>query len=157
MRRKHASLKDVLRNVLPAGVKERVYSVELIRKRWAEVVGHELARRSEPEALSEGVLTVRVLDPVWGKMIYRLQDRIIPALNRAVGTSLVRLINFTRRSQLRSSATPEERVEPAPETTRAPAERLVEAAKSIEDDELRELVLRSATHYLGAREKRRRG
>ena len=129
-----------------------MYSVELIYQRWAEVVGHELARRSEPEALSQGVLTVRVTDPVWGKMIYKLQDRIIPTLNRAVGSSLVRRINFTKRSRLERPPPENERQERPPEAVEPPP-LVVEAAAAIEEPELRELVLRSAAHYLNAQQK----
>ena len=126
--------------------------MELIHKRWAEVVGQELARRSEPEALSQGVLTVRVIDPVWGKEIYTLQDRIIPALNRAVGSSLVRRINFTKRSRLERPPPENERQERQPEAVEPPP-LLVEAAAAIEEPELRELVLRSAAHYLNAQQR----
>ena len=129
-----------------------MYSVELIYQRWAEVVGHELARRSEPEALSQGVLTVRVTDPVWGKMIYKLQDRIIPTLNRAVGSSLVRRINFTKRSRLERPPPENEPQERPPEAVEPPP-LVVEAAAAIEEPELRELVLRSAAHYLNAQQK----
>ena len=148
------SLKELLKQVLPAGARERVYSVELIHKRWAEVVGVELARRSEPEALSEGVLTVRVIDPVWGKMIYKLQDRIIPALNRAVGSSLVRRINFTKRSRFERPLPEVERQEPGAEREAVePPPLVVAAAAAIEEPELRELVLRSAAHYLNAQQR----
>jgi len=146
------SLKELLKQVLPAGARERVYSVELIQKRWAGVVGHELARRSEPEALSQGVLTVRVTDPVWGKMIYKLQDRIIPTLNRAVGSSLVRRINFTKRSRLEHPPPDPERQEREPEAVEPPA-LVVAAAATIEEPDLRQLVLRSAAHYLNAQKR----
>jgi hypothetical protein len=148
-------LKEVLQRVLPAGARERVFSVELIKKRWAEAVGAELARRSEPETLSQGVLTVRVIDPVWGKMIYKLQGRIIPKLNRALGSTLVRRINFTKRSRLegvtsRAHEPVEDREPPEPPPG------IVEAAGGIEEPELKELVLRSAANYLRARERRRK-
>lgn len=150
MRQRQVPIKDLLKQVLPAGARERVYSVELVHRRWAEAVGHELALRSEPEALCEGVLTVRVTDPVWGKMIYKLQDRIIPALNRAMGSSLVRRINFTRKSRLERA--PKEASGKARERDDAVVpESLVEAASGIEDAELRGLVLRSAANYLAAR------
>ncbi len=152
-------MKELLKQVLPAPARERVYSVELVHKRWAEVVGLELARRSEPEALSQGVLTVRVTDPVWGKMIYKLQDRIIPALNRAVGSSLVRRINFTKRSRLEHPPPENDRQEREPEAVEAPP-LVVEAAAAIEEPDLRQLVLRSAAQYLNAQQceklKRRR-
>ena len=155
MRRKESSLKEVLKLALPASARERVYSVALVEKRWAQVVGNELARRAKPEALSQGVLTVRVTDPVWGKMIHRLQGRIVPALNRAIGTNLVRRINFTKRSRLLHPP-PVAPLPPAESEPLVPPARITEAAESIADPELRELVVRSAAHYLKAREQRRR-
>lgn len=155
MRKKHSSLKDVLRHALPSNVKERVYSVELVARRWSDVVGKELGRRSEPEALSGGVLTVRVTDAVWGKMIYRLQDRIVPRLNRAVGMSLVQRINFTKRSQLQGLPQGPAEHTSEREPLVPPAE-LSELASGIQDAELRELVLQSAARYLRAKEQRGR-
>lgn len=149
MHRRETSLKAVLQQALPKGARERIYDVELIHRRWEEVVGVELARRSEPEALSRGVLTVRVTDPVWGRMIFKLQDRIIPALNRAVGATLVRRINFTRRSRLeRGFQDPAPPVRELEDVT--PPAAVVEAASAIEEPELKELVVRTATHYLSA-------
>ena len=155
MRPKQNSLKEVLRVALPPEIKERIYSVDLVGRRWADVVGRELAERSEPEALDRGVLTVRVTDASWGKTIYRLQHRIIPSLNRALGTNLVRRINFTKRSRLagRASATPD--TKPSPEPSAPPAG-LVERAAEIRDPELRDVVLQSAARYLSAKQQRRR-
>ena len=148
-------LKDVLRHALPKVAKEHVYSVALVTRRWVDVVGRELARRSEPEALSEGVLTVRVIDVVWGQMIYRLQDRIVPKLNKAIGMTLVRRINFTKRSHLQGL--PEVEVKDVGERTPlVPPAGLNASASGIEDPDLRELVLQSAARYLKAKEQRRR-
>ena len=119
-----------------------------------DVVGRELARRSEPEALSQGVLTVRVTDVVWGQMIYRLQNRIVPKLNRAIGTTLVRRINFTKRSRLHGL--PRTEVEEVGERAPlVPPAELTAPASGIEDSDLRELVLQSAARYLKAKERRR--
>src|SRR3990172_4466672 len=85
MRADRAVLAELLERALPPAARGRVYSVALVEKRWASVVGPEIARRSEPETLENGVLTVRVMDPAWGKMILKLQGRIVPALNRALG------------------------------------------------------------------------
>ena len=148
------ALGDILKGVLPAGARERIYSTQLIEKRWEEIVGYELARRSEPEALLDGVLTVRVTDVAWGKMFYRLQGRIVPAINKAVGSRLVKRINFTKRSQLERPMGPKRVVEPR--DTSPPPAAVIEAASAIEEPELKELVLRSAAHYLSAQEKRRR-
>ena len=155
MRRDHVLLKDILRHALPKVAKEHVYSVALVTRRWRDVVGQELARRSEPEALSEGVLTVRVIDVVWGQMIYRLQNRIVPKLNRAIGMTLVRRINFTKRSRLHGLPQTEVK-EVGERTPLVPPAELSALASGIEDPDLRELVLQSAARYLKAKERRRR-
>ena len=133
-----------------------MYSLPLVEKRWAEVVGQEIARRSEPEALENGVLTVRVTDPAWGKMISRLQARIVPALNRAVGKGLVRRINFIRRERLLKPVAEEAPRAEASVAPGPPPESVMRASDGISDEELRETVRKSAALYLRAREERQR-
>jgi hypothetical protein len=155
VRRNRTLLAEILESALPSKVSERVFSVDLVAKKWASAVGEDLARRSEPEALSHGVLTVRVTDAAWGKMIARLQERIIPALNRALGKRMIRRINFTKRERLLRPETEvahSRKRQPLP----APPESIVRAAESIPDPELRRLVGESAARYLSAREERRR-
>ena len=154
MRRRHVTLAEILKRALPEEARKHLYSVEMIEARWPQVVGDELARRSEPELLSGGVLTVRVTDAVWGRMILKLSGRILPALNRAMGTNLVRRINFQTRSQFRKERPPRLEI-PAVSTEPAP-EAVVRAAASIRDPELREIVERSAANYLRAQRHRRR-
>jgi hypothetical protein len=150
-----AVLAGILESALPAAARKRIFSLALVEKRWASVVGPEIARRSEPESLENGVLTVRVTDPAWGKMILKLQGRIVPALNRAVGKGLVRRINFTKREKLQST----ESTAPAPRAEVAlgpPPESVMRASEGISDEELRAAVRKSASLYLRAREERRR-
>ncbi|MGH9319939.1 MAG: DUF721 domain-containing protein [Vicinamibacteria bacterium] len=155
MRRDRALLADILKRALPAEVQRRIYSLPLIERRWAAVVGEGLARRSEPEALAEGVLSVRVTDPAWGRMLLKLQGRIIPALNRAVGMNLVRRINFVRRDSLsRPDSDTFSPPEPAP--LGPPPESVMKASEAVSDPELRALVRRSASLYLRARDDRKR-
>ena len=45
--------------------------------KWVDVVGTELPLRSEPSSLGVGVLTVRVSDAAWGRMILKLQRDIL--------------------------------------------------------------------------------
>jgi hypothetical protein len=139
----------------------RVYSIGLVERRWASVVGEEIARRSEPEALTDGVLTVRVKDPVWGRTIVRLSSRIVPELNRAAGMNLVKRINFTRRERLESESESDGAVARSASARRerapaAPPEGVVRAAETIRDPELRALVVASAARYLQAQEERKR-
>jgi len=155
MRSDRAVLAELLERALPPAARRRIYSVALVEKRWASVVGPEIARRSEPETLENGVLTVRVMDPAWGKMILKLQGRIVPALNRAVGKGLVRRINFTKRDKLQNPAP----IAPAPEKSVAlgpPPESVIRASQGISDEELRAAVRKSASLYLRAREDRGR-
>lgn len=57
-------LKEVIPEALKkAGGKEKLKR-GLVLAAWREVVGRELAQLSEPLALEEGTLTVRVADPV---------------------------------------------------------------------------------------------
>jgi hypothetical protein len=144
-----------LKKALPPEARRRIYSIKLVERRWASVVGEELARRSEPEALVDGVLTVRVTDPVWGKTITRLASRIIPELNRAVGMKLVKRMNFTRRERLESVAANTVPV-PKVKASAEPPEGVVRAAESIPDLELRARVTASAARYLQAQEGRKR-
>jgi hypothetical protein len=150
-----AALAEILERALPPSAQKRIFSLPLVEKRWASVVGPEIARRSEPESLENGILTVRVTDPAWGKMILKLQGRIVPALNRAVGKGLVRRINFTKRDKLQNSessaAAPPVEVAPG-----APPESVMRASEGISDEELRAAVRKSASLYLRAREDRRR-
>ena len=135
-------------------MRQRLYSLELVKKRWAQVVGPALAQRSEPEALRDGVLTIRVLDVAWGKMIYGLQSKIVPALNEIVGLRLVKRINFTKRSKLNGNVEPETS---ATESLQLPTPQAIETAASrVQDDELRMILLRSATRYLSATKAARR-
>ncbi len=148
------AIKELLRLALPADARERIYSVELIHHAWPRAVGAELAKRSEPEALRGGVLTVRVTDATWGKMIYKLQDRIVDKLNQELGGRLIRRINFTKRSQLQHPF--EDTVPETPAAEPTPPEAVVSAASAIEEPELRALVLRSAARYLDAQSQRRK-
>jgi hypothetical protein len=153
--RDRAVLAELLERALPPEARRRIYSVDLVEKRWASVVGEEIARRSEPESLEGGVLTVRVTDPAWGKTILKLQGKIIPSLNRAVGVPLVRRINFVRREKLQNPASearsPEKSVALGP-----PPESVMRASEGISDEELREAVRKSASRYLRARGDRKR-
>lgn len=129
--------------------------MDLIARRWRDAVGTELARRSEPEALKDGVLTVRVTDAVWGKSIYKLQHEIVPAVNAVLGGRLVRRINFTKKSRLQRPA-PTETPEASLRDNAEPPPSVVRAAANIEDDELRSMVLASAARYLAAKDRRKR-
>ncbi|WP_049824351.1 DUF721 domain-containing protein [Desulfurivibrio alkaliphilus] len=49
---------------------------------WPELVGEELAAVCRPEVIREGVLWVRVVDPVWGQQLQFEKNAILEAVNR---------------------------------------------------------------------------
>ena len=151
--RRSQSVGELLSQALPEDVRERIFSIELVRTRWLEAVGEELALRSEPESLAERVLTVRVSDERWGRMIIRLSRDIIPVLNQLVGLPVVRQINFVKRQlplpgkdMLRGLTS-----NPLPLQEPPLAESVAQYIASIADKELRTIVTKSAARYLGSR------
>ena len=131
----------------------------MIRLKWVDFVGNELALRSEPSSLGVKVLTVRVSDAVWGRLILKLQRDILARLESLVGSGVVERIQF-----LRDGKKPWEGGEPPSLTRERPRQEfseslsapIVEAAQSITDERLRDLVTRSAARYLAAQAERRR-
>jgi hypothetical protein len=152
-------LAEVLRRVLPAGSEKRIFSLELVQLRWADLVGRELALRSEPVHLEEGVLTVRVSDAAWGRMILKLESAIRPRLRATLGPDVVKRIRFVKDGKSPWGSGRPPGVSKDRETEDRPvdvSEPIVEAARDIEDSDLRSLVVRTASRYLRASAYRRR-
>ena len=155
MKRTHHSVADILREALPPRSRDRIYSLELIALKWPAAVGAELARRSEPASFQDGVLTVRVTDAAWGRMILKLQGDIRSRLNAAMGFRAVKRIRFVKDGKPLSTPAPAPAL-PTPVEPTEPPVPLRKAAESLEDPELKELVLRTATRYLAAQARRRK-
>jgi hypothetical protein len=161
-RRKVHSLGEVLRKVLPPGSEKRIFSLELVQLRWTSIVGKELALRSEPAFLEEGILTVRVSDAVWGRMIMKMQRSIHPRLHDALGAGTVKRIRFVRDGKpLWGSGLPPGVSDPEerPEAKELPEEILtpiLEAARNIDDSDFRSRLIQTASRYLRAQADRRR-
>ncbi len=150
MRSRPRSVAELIRQALPPQSRDRVFSVELMGLKWAAAVGDELAARSEPASLQDGILTVRVEDAAWGRMIMKLQNEIRPRLNKVMGFRAVKRIRFVIDGKPVSKPVSEAPVKPAPEPVEPPAA-ILEAAGSIGDVELRESLVRTATRYLAAK------
>lgn len=161
-RRKVHSLGEVLRKVLPPGSAKRIFSLELVQLRWTSIVGKELALRSEPASLEGGVLTVRVSDAVWGRMILKMQSSIHPRLRGALGAGTVERIQFVKDGKpLWGSGLPPGVYDPkeAPQAKELPGEvpaPILEAARDIEDSDFRSRLVQTASRYLRAQAYRRR-
>ncbi len=64
-----------------------------LARRWAEVVGDELAGRTTPVRLDEtGTLTVRASSAAWAAQVGFLGREVAAAANRALGREAVRTV-----------------------------------------------------------------
>ncbi|MGI9623431.1 MAG: DciA family protein [Acidimicrobiales bacterium] len=52
-------------------------ATELVMTRWADVVGEDAAAATTPVKIHDGVLTVRVEDPVWATQLSWLEPQIV--------------------------------------------------------------------------------
>lgn len=85
-----ARLKDLLG---PVGKKLRLddpVAAGTVWRRWADIVGEEIARNAEPTSLKEGILRVRTSTPTWATELSYLAVDLRDRVNRAVGKPLVR-------------------------------------------------------------------
>jgi predicted nucleic acid-binding Zn ribbon protein len=67
----------------------------IIHRVWPEVVGEEVARRSQPGPLKHGRLQVTVVDAVWLQQLTMLKPTILASLESHLGSRLVRDIFFS--------------------------------------------------------------
>jgi len=110
---------------------------------WSAAVGPELARRSRPQSLRAGRLTVAVANASWMQQLSFLRESIRDAVNRALGEPLVREVRLRMaeteapRPVHRPAAPPPWLDQPVDEQARARVEAEVAA---IRDPELREVV-----------------
>jgi hypothetical protein len=153
------SVAALLKAVLPPARRKRIFSLGLVRVKWVDLVGRELAIRSEPSSLGDRLLTVRVSDAAWGRMILKLQRQIVSRINQGVEPDLVRRIQFIRdgKAPWDSSSppsVPEERSSRSAEAV--PSAPILEAARAVEDPELRSQLIRTAGRYLAAQTDKRR-
>ena len=154
MRRTHRSVAELLRQALPPRSRDRIYSLELIGLKWPAAVGTQLAARSEAASFDDGVLTVRVTDAAWGRMIMKLQAEIRPRLNAAMGFRAVKRIRFVKDGKSLSTPVPAP-AKTVPIQPFEPSAAMRQAAESLEDSDLKELMLGIATRYLAAQAGRR--
>jgi hypothetical protein len=148
--------------VLPPGSEKRIFSLELVQHRWTSIVGKELAIRSEPASLEDRILTVRVSDAAWGRMIMKVQGRIHPRLSDTLWAGAVQRIRFVKDGKpLWDSGLPPGASDPekVPEVDENPEEvpgLLLDAARNIEDSDFRAHLIQTASRYLRAQAYRRR-
>lgn len=115
----------------------------VVHRVWSEVVGEEVARRSQPGLLKNGRLQVTVGDSVWLQQLTMLKPRILAGLESHLGPGVVRDIFFILRSPSAPAARPEQisRRRTRPSSSDLPG-RLQDILRPVEDQECREVLAR---------------
>jgi predicted nucleic acid-binding Zn ribbon protein len=89
------STSDVLPKIMQRlGLRERLHEVEVVEA-WHNIVGEFIAAHSNPVALRDGVLYVRVLQPTLHYELDQVSKTdILRKLKRRFGTKVIRDIRF---------------------------------------------------------------
>lgn len=88
------SIKQVLGSFLrKAGLEER-YEENLAIAFWDGAVGKEIARHTEPQKVSQGIVFVKVDTDVWRSELVYFKNEIIQRLNKKIGKKIIQEIKF---------------------------------------------------------------
>jgi len=129
--RRAAKAGDLLDTLLAGwGIDARLRQYQAITI-WAEVVGPQIAARTRPEKIRDGVLEVCVDQPTWMQQLQLLKPQILAKLNARLGDTPLREI-FLKRGKVTASTA-------AAATTRPPAWRRMSLSPT-EEEELRSLL-----------------
>jgi hypothetical protein len=129
---------SILQQLLNAQGMEQKFREYRAWEVWEKVVGPQIAGHARPLRLREGVLEVRVDQPIWMQQLRLMAPEILQKLNRALGEELIREL-YWRRGTL----TKDELVEPSPPPARplpkltvVEQKRIDEATSALPDEEL---------------------
>jgi hypothetical protein len=118
--------------------------VAIPRDTWRRIVGDRIARRTEPGALWEGVLTIYVASAPWAQELSMLTSELLERL-KPLGLS-IGSVRFRVRQQIQPlAATPKRR----PATRAALPSELQRRIDSVDDTELRQVIADAAELWLG--------
>jgi len=136
-----ASAGDLIQQVLLQRGMEGKFEEYRAWQVWDQVVGPQIARRARPIRIREGVLEVRVDQPVWMQQLQLLKPRILARLNEALGKELLRDL-FLRRGAIDQAPT-QVTIEPPPtwlqiKLSEAELNEIESSVASIPDPELRD-------------------
>ena len=119
--------------------------VAIDRDTWRRLLGDRIARRTEPGALTGGVLTIYVASAPWAQELSLLSSEMLERLKRLKLT--ITSVRFRVKQQIHGPAQGLKR-RPAP--PRAPLPRDLKArVDSVEDPELRQIIADAAELWLG--------
>lgn len=85
-----APVSEALRELVNRRGWQRNLAIGRLRARWAEVVGAQIAARSEPVKLEDGRLTIRVEGGAWAAELALLGNDLAEAVARFLEPGMVR-------------------------------------------------------------------
>jgi hypothetical protein len=103
---------------------------------WEGVVGPQIAGKTRPEALRNGVLVVSVTSSVWMQELSFMKQKILDRINQTLAPATIREIRFKLGDIQQAGAGCDE--EPLPQLTEEEQEIIAQHTASIEDQGLRE-------------------
>lgn len=94
-----------------------------LAKNWQEIVGKEIAARSEPASIQKNILWVHVRDSVWMQQLQAMKPQILDQVQRRFPEADIRDIRLRlRQAEPLAAATPHATIrkkKPDPEQARA--------------------------------------
>ena len=143
---------DIRRTLAAAGMPEAGAMTAIVRA-WPQTVGPAIARCAWPQRLGrDGTLRVAAVSSTWAYELDRLAPEILPRLQAALGEDGPARLRFVLGPVPEAPAVDPDA--PAPRRPQPAVPERQEAARlaaAIEDDELRELVVRAAAASLAQR------
>jgi len=144
---------DIRRTLAVSGMPEAGAMTAIVRA-WPQAVGAAIARCAWPQRLGrDGTLRVAAVSSTWAYELDRLAPEILPRLQAALGED-------DRPARLRfvlgpvpgaPAVDPDEPASRLPQPAAPERQEAARLAAAIEDDELRELVVRAAAASLAQR------
>ncbi|HLA95380.1 MAG TPA: DUF721 domain-containing protein [Pyrinomonadaceae bacterium] len=120
---------------------------------WRRIAGAQVSDRTEPVALQEKRLVVAVADKTWKRNLEELSGQLLYKLNAALGSSLVKFIEF----RIEPASIDHQISSPESEAERKDAERaaiadlvpdVAKSAASIKDEAMRKTFMLAAANCL---------
>lgn len=125
------------------GLGPRVAEVDL-KKRWAEIIGPDLARYVAPEGLRHGELTVIVPSAVWSQEIMGMSETLLQQIRERMHSPAVQKLRV--RIGRVPPPPPEKKPIRLPPPESLPEELRTHLGK-VQDEEIREVLTRFALRY----------
>ena len=106
---------------------------------WNEVVGPQIAAHAQPCGIRDGILEIKVDQPVWMQQLQLLKPKLLARLNERLGDALFRDL-FLRRGQVATTTAPPKvaPLPPPPPLDRATEAQIAATVADLADEELRQ-------------------